>query len=148
MTLTGNVNAKLSLFYRPHIAVLSGLLALLIGTCAYGARDDGASVTLVEERAQARWDALLAGNTELAYEFTNPGFRSAISPEGYHHRVASGTRWIAARVERVECEQRRCEVSVDVTYQLTEPDLGLDFEETFEEIWIFVDDQWWIYQRT
>lgn len=127
------------------------VLSLLVSavTHAYDNPSDVTATQNIEERAQMRWDALVAGQIETAYEFANPGFRSAIPLEHYIQRQTHiGARWIAAQVERVDCSATRCEVSVNVTYQLPDPGMAIDFERQFEEIWILTDEQWWIYLST
>jgi len=127
------------------------VLSLLLATLAhaYDEPSHDAATDIVEKRAQMRWDALVAGQIETAYEFANPGFRSAIPLEHYIQRQTHiGARWIAAQVEDVDCSATRCEVSVNVTYQLPDPGMAIDFERQFQEIWILTDEQWWIYLST
>lgn len=125
------------------------LLLLPAITHAYDEPGHNAATGIVQERAQMRWDALVNGQIETAYAFANLGFRSAIPLEHYIQRQTHiGARWIAAQVEHVDCSATRCEVSVQVTYQLPDPGMAIDFERQFEEIWILTDEQWWIYLST
>ena len=129
----------------PSLHLIVGLVLLGSYTINVYANND---ITTVQERAQARWQAIVAGELDTAYTFANPGFRSTITPEFHHHRLVSGIEWQAAEIHQVECQTQRCTVSVNVTYEVTEPPTGIAFDETLEEIWIFVNDQWWIYLRT
>lgn len=141
MISTHRVNSKQSWPQRLSIGLV------LLGLASLSSHADDHTTT-VQERAQARWQAIVTGDLDTAYTFANPGFRSTIHPELHHNRLVNGIEWLEAHVDQVECQAQRCTVTVNARYEVTDPPTGLDFSETLQEIWIFVNDQWWIYLRT
>lgn len=119
-------------------------LAFLAG-CASTAGP--AAVDPVRERAEARWQALLAGDLETAYTYYSPGYRSANSV------IDFGVSWSMRRVQFTaaeygghQCEESRCKVTFETGFKVDKPVPGMDvFEgsQTVEETWIKTDGQWW-----
>ena len=44
---------------------------------------------VIEQRATARWDALLSEDVEAAYEYLSPGYRSSVSYKQYYQVFAA-----------------------------------------------------------
>lgn len=105
----------------------------------------------VAERAQARWNALVTGDFEAAYDFHTPGYRQETTRT--EHVVGLSRRkitWIAAKVSSVECEQARCSVETQVTYRADgAPGVlsGIENTRPVREIWVRIDGQWWYADR-
>jgi hypothetical protein len=70
---------------------------------------------VVAEKAQARWDALLKGDVDAAYQFLSVGSKAATPLGVYKGRIKPGL-WRAAKVDKINCEQEICKVTVMVTY--------------------------------
>jgi hypothetical protein len=126
------------------LAVLAGALALA-GCAALGARGPE---DIVRERAQARWNALLAGKFEDAYAYLSPSSRAVVSLQRFRSSFGSVVAWKSAEVHKVECKQTdRCIVSIKVRYQPMMRVGGLSTIETsVEETWLLDGGQWWLPQ--
>ena len=115
---------------------------LVLAACAATPKTDA-----VVERAQARWDALIAGDLETAYTYYSPGYRSGVSliDFGVEMRMRK-VRWTSATYKRHDCESDRCEVYFDVGFRVPRPVPGLtvyDGRDEVEDTWIRSDGQWW-----
>jgi hypothetical protein len=97
----------------------------------------------VEQRSQARLDALLAGDMEKAFSFLSPEFRKTTSWQRYSSKYAGVVNWREVSVKNVECEVDRCDVIVSIRYQLIRP--RVENTRFSEEVWIEVDGQWYFY---
>jgi len=110
-------------------------LALVAGCAAAPASRERA----VESRAQARWDALIAGDLVKAYEFLSPGSREVYTRENYMASVRAGM-WKKARVDRVECaEPDLCDVVMQIDYVYR----GSPISTPLRETWSRSGDEWW-----
>jgi hypothetical protein len=102
---------------------------------------------IVAERAQARWDALLEGDYEAAWDYYSPGFRDRVSVTELASELGGRPfRYEGAEIRRVACEDQRCEVRVAVEFEIpSAPNhlSGFRSRQGIEEIWLFIDDQWW-----
>lgn len=128
---------------RPALLAVA-LAAALAGCANLPGRD---ATTTVQERAQARWNALVAGQIDKAYTYTAPSFRAITSYDSYRSSFGSGASWKAADVIDVNCEPERCEVDVRLRIQLPVRSAGPITTDT-KEVWIRENGQWWLYQKT
>jgi hypothetical protein len=119
---------------------VTGVLAIVLCGCAAVAPR---SETVVKERAQARWDALVKGDFNAAYGYMSPGSRSVTSATDY----ASGLRrgfWKSAVVEKVECgSAQSCDVSATIEYEF----MGMRTKTPLRETWIRDGSEWWYLQK-
>lgn len=100
----------------------------------------------VRERAQAYWDAVIAGKWEKAYGFTTPGFRTAVDLFGFRTRIAAQVKLKSAEVVNVNCKDTACEATMRIGlvpllkgYPETKTDLT--------ERWVQEDGDWWRFER-
>lgn len=101
---------------------------------------------VVRERSQARLNALIDDEVELAYSFSTPSYRSSVPIGAYYANFAGAGAWTKATVSKVECQKDVCDVSVLVTYKLTR--LGIaEHTRPLKEKWLNVDGEWWIYTK-
>lgn len=102
----------------------------------------------LEERAMARWDALLSGDVEAAYEFLSPGYRSSVSLLQYHRSLLlSKVKWTGAKYIEGDCEETICNVSIllDFTIYGALPGVkSMDSKQTIEESWLLVKGSWYL----
>ena len=77
----------------------------------------GAGEKTVKELAQLRWDALIAGDLNTAYQHYTDTFKKTVSLQNFRQQVKGVGLWNKARVEMVKCDQsgKRCEAEVKVT---------------------------------
>jgi len=93
---------------------------------------------IVAERAQKRWDALVAGDVEKAYAYLSPASRLTRSLAVYKSSLKLGF-WKAAKVERVLCPQAGlCEVHLVIEYVQ-----GFAIASPARESWAQTEGQWW-----
>lgn len=95
------------------------------------------------ERAQARWNALVAGEIKTAYEYFSPGSRSLMTAQQYEGTLRKGF-WKTAKVEKVECAtQDSCFVHVSIEYEFQ----GRRTKTPLGETWIREGSNWWYVQK-
>jgi hypothetical protein len=126
------------------VTVLVAVLALSLSACATMGKPD---TEVVADRAQQRWDALLAGNVETAYGYLSPGFRSSVSLVDYTVRLSQRrVQWISAEHLSSNCEADRCSVKFNIGIRVVNavPGSGqFDSSSVVEETWIRSGGDWW-----
>ncbi len=128
---------------RAGLPLLTMLLMVLLTACA----GTGKKATGIEQRAQARWDAVLSRDLDSAYQYFSPGYRSAHSRVDYEvalrmRRVA----WTSAEVLESSCEADACTVSVNVGYRVAQPVPGIpkwESKSIVKERWVRTQGEWW-----
>lgn len=136
---------KRSIVRPGYLAGWLSLLALGLAGCAGVSVDSSpqAKQRLVAERAQARWQVLIKGDVEGAYQFLSSGSKAATSLEAYKSKTRPGI-WRGAKVDQVECEAEICKVVMQITYD-TKPMKGI--QTPFNESWIIENGSaWYIYR--
>jgi hypothetical protein len=107
-------------------------------------RTDSDTVT---ERAQARWNALIAGEYETGYAFYTPGYREQTSVVDFTIDMRGRpVQWVAAEVISADCDGDRCEVETELEYRVPSAPAqmsGMGNRRPIEETWIRIDDSWW-----
>jgi hypothetical protein len=130
---------------KPRVWLVTA--CLLAAGCATKGASEASPESVVSERAQQRWTALLAGDVERAYAFLSPGERSALSLVDYSVQVQrSRVRWVAAEVRSVACEAMSCSVEVGVQSTVVSPMRGVktfDLRSFVTENWIWSNGEWW-----
>ena len=126
-------------------AALALLTTLALAGCASIGRTPEEVVT---ERVEKRWDALIAGNFEKAWEFTQPAYRGVVKAADYHKQFGIGGKWRGVQVHSVTCEAERCNVRIRLTTKMNVPPFqGKEVTGFIEEVWLREDGQWWYYQN-
>lgn len=127
-----------------RLARLTACIALgfVVGACATTTTPRGAE-DVVKERAQARWDALVKGDSKTAYGYMSPGSRSIITPEAYGASLRPGF-WKSAQVEKVECgSAQTCEAVATIEYEY----MGKRTQSPLRETWIKEGNDWWYLRK-
>lgn len=117
--------------------------ALLAGCAALPA---SAPEDAVRARAQARWDAVIAGDWEKAYGFATPAYRAALDLHQFRVRHDALIKHRKASVFDVACESDTlCKVKMQVTFTPPQDIPTPDLTTVIEERWVAEDGQWWRY---
>ena len=97
----------------------------------------------VKARAQERWNALVAGQFDKAFEYITPSTRTTLPLSVYRGRIA-GASWVAAKVTGAVCEPEVCDVTVVLDVYLLP---NLPHQQQISEKWLLVDGKWWFVYR-
>jgi hypothetical protein len=93
----------------------------------------------VTERAKARWQAIIKGEYEKAYEFSSQASRQAVTLDRFRDR-ARVVAFRDAQVKGVECTGDSCKVDVFITYDHRQMK-GVGFPAT--ETWVIERGNAW-----
>jgi hypothetical protein len=122
------------------VRLVAGVLAIVLCACAAVAPR---SETVVKERAQARWDALVKGDFNAAYGYLSPGSRSVTTATDYSAGLRKGF-WKSAAIDKVECgSAQSCEVFATIEYEFS----GMRTKTPLRETWIRDGSEWWYLQK-
>ena len=130
-------------FLNLNKAAFSGFLLLLVVGCAAVSVAPVTPEQAVKARAQARWDALVAGQFDKAFEFITPSGRSTLPFDVFRGRL-SGTSWRKASVTSATCEPEVCDVTVTLDVDVLP---NLPQQIPISEKWLLVDGKWWFFYR-
>lgn len=99
-------------------------------------------------RSQERWELIVAGKFEEAYEFLSPGYRQTKAVADYAESMANRPiRWTEGLYDDHSCSNEDvCTVKVLIKFDLDMPvaNVGrVNSLDILEEKWIRVDNQWY-----
>jgi hypothetical protein len=98
---------------------------------------------VVAEKALARWQVLIKGDVEAAYQFLSAGSKAATPLATYKNRIKPGI-WREAKVDKIECKAEICKVTMLITYD-TKRMKGI--ETPVPETWIIENGSaWYVYR--
>ena len=125
----------------------AGALALGAGLagCASLSPESSAEAKqkVVAEKAEARWQLLLKGDLDGAYQFLSAGSKAATPLALYKAKVKPGL-WRAAKVDKVSCEAELCKVEMLITYDYRNVK---GIETPLPETWIIENGSaWYVYR--
>jgi hypothetical protein len=127
------------------LTVLGAMVA--VGCSALGGLSNDSPKEAKQERAgqraQARWDALIRGDLNAAYEFLSPGSRAVMSLAVYKGKLKPGL-WRSAKVRSVECEADVCSVKLVIDYDVR---AAKGIETPLTEKWIIESGDAWYVDR-
>lgn len=93
----------------------------------------------VAERAQARWNAVIADRLSEAYQYYSPSSRETMRYEDYVRSARVGF-YKAAKVDKVVCgSEESCVAHIVVDYVVK----GSRVQSPLRETWIRKDGNWW-----
>ena len=130
------------------LEVRSRGFAALLATVAMGVAgcsmmDSRPDAEIVKDRAQARWNALVAGDFSKAYGYISPTGRSALTPDAYASSLRRGF-WRSVTVDRVDCSSKElCEVQTTIEYE----GRGMRTRTPSKEKWVKDGSTWWFVQQ-
>ena len=125
-----------------NVYIAAPLLAAL-AACTPVKKDDGAAV---EQRAQERWNLLIAHQADKAYDYLTPGYRLTMPRDKYAARMNdTAVRWKSAHVGKRTCDADTCTITMLVDVQVPMPGLGTPQATSMpvEEHWIRADKVWY-----
>lgn len=140
--------AKRRQFRIPGISALAVLAAFALAGCAGMARlsadsSPEAKREAVTARAEARWQALLKGDLDAAYQYLSPGSKAAISLAAYK-ATHNTSIYRAAKVDKVTCEGAACKAILTIRYDYQR---FKGVETRLTEQWVIEGGQAWILVR-
>lgn len=97
----------------------------------------------VAARAEARWQALIKGDLDGAYQYLSPGSKATISLAAYK-ATHNTSIYRAAKVDKVACEGAACKVTLTVRYDYQR---FKGVETLLTEQWVIEGRQAWILVR-
>ena len=129
-------------------AFFSGCIAVfLMAGCATPLFKPEPPEQVVARLAEARWQALLAGDLEKAYSFEASSYREVVSFERFRARNGSAVNRQGIEVVSVECAEERCNVTVRVDFILPlRPRDGVQSTHLIER-WFLENGDWRIYRQ-
>jgi hypothetical protein len=129
---------------------LASMIVALATACATQPREAAApnAEIPVEERAVQRWQYLIDGKPDLAWDLLTPGVRSARSREKYAEEMSErAVRWTKVSYRDKECDTAdSCTVRVDVEYRVVLPVVRVGevtMPSMLTERWLRLDGQWY-----
>lgn len=134
---------------RLRVARRCGLLAvaaLALAGCA--ALTPRTPEEIVAQRVEERWDALIKGDFDKAWTYTQPAYRAIVKQADYRKSFGVAGQWRGVQVHGVECEAERCTARIRLTTRvLTPPFQGQEVAGVIDETWVREDGNWWYYQN-
>ena len=128
-------------------ALLAAVLGASLWLAGCAALQPKTPEQVVEQRVEARWAALIKGDFDQAWTFTQPGFRAVVKQADYRKRFGAGGQWRGVQVHQVDCEAERCTARVRLTSRIMMPPFNKqDIVGTIDEVWVREEGQWWFYQ--
>jgi len=98
---------------------------------------------VVAERAEQRWQLLVKGDVDGAYEFLSAGSKAATPLPVYKAKIKPGI-WRQAKVDKVNCEAELCKVEMKITYDFRNMK---GIETPVPETWIVENGSaWYVYR--
>ena len=96
--------------------------------------------SVLTEYAANRWNALIQGKSEQAYEYYTDAFKATTPLETFKRKTHGTGLWSKAQVQKVQCETsgKRCKVDVEVTVAMKMRGLSkpLESSDIVQETWI------------
>jgi hypothetical protein len=120
-------------------------LSMIVGCAGVG----GSSATpeaAVQARANQRWQFLVAGKLDDAYQMLAPGYRAVKSADAYKSDLSPTVKWLSAEIAGVTCgSPEACDAKVKLEAKPIGPSslARTNIVTYFDEKWILVDGQWW-----
>lgn len=127
-----------------RVPVLGIVCSLLLSACATSVSE----VSTIEQRATARWNALLSGDLAGAYEYLSPGYRTSVSSLQYQRSILlKRVAWTSAKYLESECEVATCKVKINLGFTVSGALPGVksyNGTQIIEESWVLIDGQWYL----
>ncbi|NND44086.1 MAG: hypothetical protein HKN58_02095 [Xanthomonadales bacterium] len=127
--------------------IIARFAILVLVVALAGCATTGAPAKQIAERAQARWDALVAGDLDTAYGYLSPAYRSSVNSMQYQRRILlQKVRWTGAEYIDSDCLEDSCKVRISLDFSLIGALPGVrrfNGTQEIEETWIKSGGKWW-----
>jgi len=145
----------------PRLLLSSGrgrwaLLGALAATALVGIGGCASLVSGPEGQVKAlatqRWQYLVEGDFDKAYEMATPGFRKVRNLRDYRVRKSAvPVKWLAAEVLQVECtpaeKPTKCAVAIKLTSEPMVPGAPkMAISSRIDEVWLYEDGRWSMFE--
>lgn len=101
----------------------------------------------LKSKVEARWAALIKGDTETAYMYLSPAQRSVVSLQQYRRTLGGSVQWRVAQVDDIRYDSPTVAVvSVALTYRFASSATGnkeIESVRQMQEKWLYKDGGWW-----
>ena len=99
---------------------------------------------VVAARATARWNALIKGDLDAAYDYLSPASRATMSLAAYraNHKVGL---YREVKINSVDCDADVCTVTLHLTFDFKRAN-GVVMP--LEEKWLIADGKAWFVERS
>ena len=147
MKFSKSTKTKNGFVFRAVHFIFAALTVVALAGCA-GLTSSAPPEQIVRQLATQRWQALLAGDFDKAYEFATPSYRQIKSAGTYRlQKQAQLVKWISAEVVGAKCDGPKC----DLFYKLEfKPLVPMKFDGNLisgnSEVWVFEGGQWWAFE--
>ncbi len=122
-------------------------LALLMSACATLGKPETPEAQ-VRKLAQARWNAMVAGDLKKAYSLTPPSYRAVTDYKHYLAQFSGSVTWTGAQVLSVTCKPTYCLAKMRVEAKVFSAHGYTPLAPTyFDDRWVPEDGKWWHYER-
>ena len=129
------------------LAATAAAAILLMAGCATRGTASASATEIVLDRAQSRWNALLRRDWKTAYGYLTSGYRQVVSADRYGGQFTGPMHWDGAKATGAECDEKRCVVTVEISFRLLLPGHMDRVSSTFvEETWLLEDGQWYKFE--
>jgi hypothetical protein len=134
---------------RPFQVVILGVVLSLVaaGCASTGGLGSKPPEEVVLTRAQDRWKALLKRDWATAYEYVTPAYRALVPLDRYGNQFSGPVQWEGATAKSAKCEEKRCEVVVEIVFRTLLPGHRDRVSSThIQETWVLEDGQWFKFE--
>lgn len=98
--------------------------------------------------ANQRWQHLVGGEWQKAYNMLTPAYRQLHDLRQYQSGFSGAVQWRRAEVATVACEPERCEARIELTVASPFPRRpGETISTFFTETWLREEGRWYYYEK-
>jgi hypothetical protein len=131
-----------------RVAAATVVLAMVSGCASLGGKPEDQVTNL----ANQRWQHLIAGDFDKAYEMATPSYRQLRDVRYYRtKRTMTPVKWLAAEVVKVECTTVEAATKCTVRIKLdSKPLVRTKFDGILsagiDETWVYENGRWWMFE--
>lgn len=97
-------------------------------------------------RSAMRWNLIIEGKPELAYDYLSPGYRATRERDDYANRIRNRpVKWTKIAYVDHDCgSSDACSVKLNIDFKLNMPQVGeVESTDVLIEQWVKSDGQWY-----